>query len=67
MKKKLVVLFALVLLVCAAIFVVPGQLSAKSHCAAAYLACIDAAGDDTGSLDDCLRGWAACEGIPLNY
>ncbi len=63
MKKMMILLF--VLFVMFGSFGIKNILFAKEHCDKAYLVCLDEADNNKSALDDCLRGWAACEGIPL--
>ncbi|MHA1705126.1 MAG: hypothetical protein ACTSUX_03490 [Promethearchaeota archaeon] len=65
MKKKLIGILTLTLVVCLVLLTSALILAAPDHCNAGYVACLEVAGDDTGALNDCLRGWAACAGIPL--
>jgi hypothetical protein len=65
--KKLRIIFALTLLIILVLSTSNLILASKPHCGAGYVACLKAAGDNKSDLDDCLRGWAACEGKYLDY
>lgn len=67
MSKKFKIAFALLLLLFFMLSTSSLILASKPHCAAGYVECLKAAGDNEEALDDCLRGWAACEGIPIDY
>ncbi|HOP61042.1 MAG TPA: hypothetical protein PKZ60_06475 [Candidatus Saccharicenans sp.] len=67
MSKKFKIAFALLLLLFFMLSTSSLILASKPHCDEAYVVCLRVAGNNTAALDDCLRGWAACEGIPIDY